>query len=54
MSEMRNIGEQIDFNNLPYCFKGKNISPINFIGFRGPMHIYDNIKNGNTSLEKIE
>ena len=54
MSEMRNIGEQIDFDNLTYYFKGKNISPINFIGFRGPMHIYDNIKNGSTSLEKIE
>ena len=54
MREMCNIGEQIDFNNLTYYFKGKDISPINFFGFRGPMHIYDNIKNGNTSLEKIE
>ena len=44
MDEMRNIVEQVDFNNLTYYFKGKDISPINFIGFRGPMHIYNNIK----------
>ena len=44
MDEIRNIVEQVDFNNLTYYFKGKDISPINFIGFRGPMHIYNNIK----------
>ena len=31
----------------------KNISPINFIGFRDPMHVYNSIKNGNVSIEKI-
>ena len=51
---MQNIGEQINFDNLIYYFKGKNISPINFTGFRGLMHIYSNIKNGNTSIEKME
>ena len=30
----------------------KNISPINFIGFRDPMHVYNSIKNGNISIEK--
>ena len=54
MGEIHNIGKQIDFNNLTYYFKNKKISPINFIGFRGPLHIYNNIKNGNTSLEKID
>ena len=42
MGEIHNIGKQIDFNNLTYYFKDKNISPINFISFRGPMHIYNN------------
>ena len=51
---MQNIGEQINFNNLIYYFKGKNISPINFIGFKGLMHIYNNIKNDNTSIEKMK
>ena len=54
MGEIHNIGKQIDFNNLTYYFKNKNISPTNFIGFRGPLHIYNNIKNDNTSLEKID
>ena len=53
MGEIHNIGKQIDFNNLTYYFKNKNISPINFIGFRGLLHIYNNIKNGNTLLGKI-
>ena len=26
MGEIRNIGEQIDFNNLTYCFKEKYLS----------------------------
>ena len=54
MGEIHNIGEQTDFNNLIYYFKGKNISPMNYIGFRGPIHNYNNIKNGNKSIEKIE
>ena len=48
------MGKQIDFNNSTYYFKGKNIFPISFIGFRGPMHIYNDIYNGNTSIEQIE
>ena len=35
-------------------FKEKSLSPINFIRFRGPTHIYNNIKNGNTLIENIE
>ena len=27
-----------------YHFKGSNTIPINFIDFRGPMHIYNEIK----------
>ena len=27
---------------------------INFISFKGPLHIYNNIKNSNISIEKIE
>ena len=44
MSKICNVDKQIDFNNLTYCFKGKNISPINFIGFRVWKHIYNNVK----------
>ena len=27
---------------------------INFISFKGPLHIYNDIKNSNISIEKIE
>ena len=52
--ELSNERIEINFNSLNYYFKDKNISPINFSGFTVPMHIYNNIKNGNTSIEKIE
>ena len=44
IGEIYNISKQIDFNNLTYYFKDKSISPINFVGFRDPIHIYNNIK----------
>ena len=46
------MSKQIDFDNLTYYFKGPNFALINFIGFRGPKHVYDNLKNGNTSISK--
>ena len=54
IGEIYNIGKEIDFNNLTYHFKSSNTAPINFIDFRGPMHIYNETKNGNISIEKIE
>ena len=44
----------INFNNLTYHFKGSNTAAINFIDLRGLMHIYNEIKNGGISIEKIE
>ena len=54
IDKIYNISKQIDFNNLTYYFKNKNIRPINFVGFGGPLHIFNKIKNGNTSAEKIK
>ena len=54
IGEIYNMSKQIDFKNLADYFKSKGITPINFVGFRGPMHIYNNIKTGNTSIEKLE
>ena len=54
IGEVYNISKKINFNNLTYHFKGSNTAPINFIDFRGPMHIYNEIKNGNISIEKTE
>ena len=36
----------IHFSNLTYHFKGSNTAPINFVDFRGPVHIYNDIKSG--------
>ena len=47
------MSKEIDFNNLIYYFRNPNHAPINFINFKGPIHIY-NIKNGETSTRKIE
>ena len=51
---MQKASKEIDFNNFVYHFKGPNITPINFIGFRGPLHIFNEIKNRNTLLKKVE
>ena len=48
------MAKQIDFNNLTYYFMGLNKSPINFNRFKVPMRIYNDIKIGETSVEKIE
>ena len=41
---------KINVNNLIYKFKTLGISSITFIKFKGPMHIYNQIKNGNITL----
>ena len=53
MGEIYNMSKEIDFNNLIYYFRNPNLAPINFINFKGPIHIY-NIKSGETSTRKIE
>ena len=53
MVEIRNQFEKIDFNNLTYFFKG-NTAPINFIGFKDPLHIFKNIYDGSTALQDVE
>ena len=54
ISEARDLGRQINFNNLTCYFKSKGNSPINFIGFNGPLHLYKNIFNVDTNIEKAE
>ena len=44
IGEIYDISKEINFNHLNYHFKGPNTAPINFIDFKGPMHIYNEIK----------
>ena len=53
MAETRNSFE-IDFNNIKYTFKDRNNAPIDFIGFKGPLHIFKSINNGDIILEDAE
>ena len=53
MVEIKN-STKIGFNNLKYNFKDKNNVPIDFIGFKGPLHIFKSIHNGDMTLEDVE
>ena len=54
LAKIRESREPIDHNNLIYHFKSPNISSINFSNFKGPMHIFKDIHNGDITLEDIE
>ena len=54
IGEIYNISKEINSNNLTYHFKGSNTAPINFMEFRGPMRIYNEIKNSNILTKKLK
>ena len=45
MDEILEMRRKINYNRLTYDFKGPTSSK-NLITFRGPMHTYDQLKNG--------
>ena len=51
--EIDKFCEQINFNNSTYHYKGKS-TPKYFICFKGPLIIYNNLKNGWINLQKEE
>ena len=51
MEEIQDLSKQTDFNNLTYHYNG-NIAPKTFIGFKGQLGFYRNIKEGYVTLEK--
>ena len=46
--------DEISFYNLTYYFKSLNLASINFVGIKAPLNIFEEIKNGNISIEKAE
>ena len=54
MSEIQELSEKNDFKNLTYYFTNPNLALINFVGFRRPLDIYNEVKNGNISILKGE
>ena len=52
MALIGDMSKQIDFNDLTYVYKGESAA-INFIGTKGPLHIFKSICNGNIALEDV-
>ena len=53
MFEINKLSEGIDFNNLTYYYKSK-CAPKYFVCFKGPLIIYNDVKNGWIILQKEE
>ena len=51
--EINKFSEGIDFNNLTYYYTRKS-APNYFVCFKGALIIYNDIKNGQISLQKEE
>ena len=50
-AKIRESCKPIDFNDLTYYFKDSRIARVGFIEFKGPMHIFKSIHNGDKTLE---
>ena len=53
MDEILEMSMEINYNNLVFNFKGLT-SLISFTKFGGPMYTYNQLKNGDTTLQQIE
>ena len=53
MFETDKLSKEIDFNNLIYYYTGKS-APNFFVCFKGPLIMYDDIKNSQIGLQKEE
>ena len=47
------MSKKINQGNLVYDFKGST-PPINFTKFEGPMYSYNQLKNGEKTLQQVE
>ena len=54
LAKIRESYKPIDFNDLTYNFKDSRITPVDFIEFKGLMHIFKSIHHGDKTLEDTE
>ena len=54
LDEILKMSKEINFKDLIYRFKTKGVSSINFIEFKGPMHTYNQLKNGGITISQVE
>ena len=52
MDEILKMSNEISYGNLVYDFKGLTTS-INFAIFGGPMYTYNQLKNGEKTLQQV-
>ena len=53
IDEILNMSKDIDYDNLVYNFKGSTPST-NFMIFESPIYIYNQLKNGEKTLQQVE
>ena len=53
MDEILEMSREINYNNLVYNLNGPT-SSISFTKFGGPMYTYNQLKNGDTTLQEVE
>ena len=54
VGDIQKVSREIAYNKLIYYFKTPGISLINFIKFRDPLHIYNEKKNGDKTIQAAE
>ena len=52
--EIREIALEIDSNKIIYYFKGVHFDPINFTNYKGPFHIFKEIRDGDKTQQETE
>ena len=54
LAKIQESYEPVDFNDVTYNFKDLRISSISFSKFKGPLHTFKSIHNGNITLDDVE
>ena len=54
LAKIRESYKPIDFNDLTYYFKDSRITSVDLTKFKGPLHIFKGIHNGDKDTENIE
>ena len=54
MTDIQKISREFDYDKLIYYSKTPGVSTIHFMKFRGPLHIYNEIKNGDKTIKAAE
>ena len=54
MAKNQESYEPVDFYEVTYNFKDSRIPSISFSKFKGPLHTFKSIHNGDITLEEVE